>query len=48
MLVFGLDGYLEVIVGNAIIWRGSRLDLAVESYNSVTEKYIYLVKNFKL
>ncbi len=35
-----LDGYLQVIIGDAIIWRGKQLDVAVEKYNSITEEYI--------
>jgi hypothetical protein len=43
-----LDGYLQVIVGNAIVWRGKQLDLAIERYNSVTEKYIDTSKDFRI
>lgn len=43
-----LDGYLQVIVGNAIIWRGKQSDLAVEKYNSITEKYIDTIKDFRI
>ncbi len=43
-----LDGYLQVIVGNAIIWRGKQADLAIEKYNSITEKWINPLKDFKI
>lgn len=33
-----LNGVLEVVVGNAIIWRGRDLDDAVEVYNKQTRK----------
>ncbi len=47
-LVCCLDGYLHVVHGNAIIWRGRRMDLAVDKYNSITEKWINPLKDFKI
>lgn len=38
-LVCCLDGYLQIIIGNAIIWRGRDRSFAVDRYNSITEKY---------
>ena len=43
-----LDGYLQVFHRNEIVWRGKRMDLAVDKYNSITEKWINPLKDFKI
>lgn len=35
-LVCSLSGYFEVIVGNAIVWRGRDAGGATNKYNSIT------------
>lgn len=47
-LILCFDGYMEVIVGNSIVWRGKQPDLAVEKYNSITEKWEDTLKDFKI
>ncbi len=43
-----LDGYLWVVHVNAIIWRGRQMDVAVDVYNSITEKWVNPLKDFKI
>ena len=47
-LVCTLRGGLKVLVGHKVVWEGMQPFAAVEKYNSITEKYIDPVKDFKI
>lgn len=47
-LVATLFGNFKVIVAGTTIWEGVQANMAVDKYNSVTEKYIDPLKDFKI
>lgn len=47
-LVATLNGGFKVIVDNVVIYECIQPYLAVDKYNSITEKYIDKLKDFKL
>ena len=47
-LICHLNGNLEVLVGGKSIWLGTQPYAAAEAYNSVTEKWVNPLKDFKI
>jgi len=47
-LVANLKGGLKVIVAGTTVWEGTDPSLAIEAYNSITEKYIDTSKDFRI
>lgn len=47
-LVCGLNGIMRILVAGDERWRGTDPAMAVDVYNSITEKYVDEQENFKL
>jgi hypothetical protein len=47
-LVTTLNGGLKVIVGGTVVWEGCQPFSAIEVYNSITEKWIDVTKDFRI
>jgi hypothetical protein len=43
-----LNGTIQVIHGNVTVWEGVQLAPAIEVYNSITEKWVNPLKDFKI
>jgi hypothetical protein len=47
-LVATLNGGLKVIVAGTVVWEGCQPFSAIEVYNSITEKWIDVTKDFRI